>query len=63
VKFFTSQVLGVLLDVRGKVGGYGGEVKVSGINPQLYRVFRITNLNALFEFYPDVEAALEAGGQ
>jgi anti-anti-sigma factor len=62
VKFFTSQVLGVLLDVRGKLEAYGGKVVVSGINPQLYRVFRITNLDKLFKFYPDADAAIGAGG-
>src|SRR4030042_167586 len=52
VKFFSSQVLGVLLKMRAEMKKYGGEVVVSGIEPRLYRVFRITNLDSLFRFFP-----------
>jgi len=60
VKFFSSQVLGVLLDVRAKLGTYDGEVVISAINPQLYRVFRITNLDKIFKFFPDKKGAIRA---
>jgi anti-sigma B factor antagonist len=60
VKFFSSQVLGVLLNIRNKLKNYGGEVAISSINPQLYRVFRITNLEKIFRFFPDKESALKA---
>ncbi len=60
VKFFSSQVLGLLLDVRAKLKESEGEVLISGINPQLYRVFKITNLDKLFRFFPDKEAAVKA---
>jgi len=59
VKFFSSQVLGLLLDIRAKLGTYDGEVVISGINPQLHRVFKITNLDKVFKFFPDKESALE----
>ena len=62
VKFFSSQVLGLLLDVRAKLKESEGEVLISGINPQLYRVFKITNLDKLFRFFPDKEAAVRALG-
>jgi anti-sigma B factor antagonist len=62
VKFFSSQVLGLLLDIRAKLKEYEGEVLISGINPQLYRVFKITNLDKLFRFFPDKEAAIKALG-
>lgn len=58
VKFFSSQVLGLLLNIRRKLETYGGQVVISGINPQLHRVFRITNLDKIFTFYPDVESAV-----
>ena len=35
VKFFSSQVLGLLLDIRAKLKPYNGEVVISAINPQL----------------------------
>lgn len=60
VKFFSSQVLGLLLDIRARLKEYEGEVLISGINPHLYRVFKITNLDKLFRFFPDKEAAIKA---
>jgi anti-anti-sigma factor len=58
VKFFSSQVLGLLLDIRAKLETYNGEVVISAINPQLHRVFKITNLDKIFRFFPDKESAL-----
>ena len=60
VKFFSSQVLGLLLDIRTKVKEYGGEVVISAINPQLHRVFKITNLDKVFRFFPDKESGIQA---
>lgn len=60
VKFFSSLVLGLLLDVRGRMSSYQGEVLISGINPQLHRVFKITNLDKIFRFFPDRREAVEA---
>lgn len=59
VKFFSSQVLGLLLDIRAKTETYKGEVVISAINPQLHRVFKITNLDKVFKFYPDKESAMK----
>lgn len=58
VKFFSSQSLGILLDARKKVTSYNGNVVISSINPQLYRVFKITNLDKIFKFYPDISSAI-----
>jgi len=60
VKFFSSQALGLLLDVRARLEAYDGEVAISAIDPQLHRVFKITNLDKVFKFYPDVESAVKA---
>jgi len=62
VKFFSSQVLGLLLDIRARLIKYNGEVVISAINPQLYRVFKITNLDKVFESFPDKESALKITG-
>lgn len=59
VKFFSSQVLGLILEARSKCQSYQGHVVISAINPQLHRVFRITNLDRIFEFFPDKQAALQ----
>jgi len=60
VKFFSSQVLGLLVDIWRKLTEYGGKMLICRINPQLSRVFKITNLDRIFEFYPDRSAAIEA---
>jgi len=58
VKFFSSQTLGLLLDVWRRVREYQGCIAISGINPQLHRVFKITNLDKIFPFYPDRQIAV-----
>ncbi|HBG28178.1 MAG: hypothetical protein A2Y10_19560 [Planctomycetes bacterium GWF2_41_51] len=58
VKFFSSQTLGILLDAKKKLSTQNANVIISGINPQLYRVFKITNLDKLFSFYPDAQSAI-----
>lgn len=60
VKFFSSLVLGLLLDIRARLTTYNGEVLISGINPQLHRVFKITNLDKVFRFFPDRQGAIDA---
>jgi anti-sigma B factor antagonist len=62
VKFFSSQVLGLLLEFRSRLEAYGGEVVISSINPQLHRVFRITNLDKIFSFFKDRETAVKTIG-
>ncbi len=57
VKFFSSQVLGLLLDIRAKLETYHGDVVISAIKPQLHKVFKITNLDKIFRFFPDKESA------
>ncbi|MEN6383574.1 MAG: STAS domain-containing protein [Phycisphaerales bacterium] len=58
VKFFSSQTLGILIDARKKMSALKAKMVISGINPQLHRVFKITNLDKLFSFYPDVQTAV-----
>ncbi len=60
VKFFSSQVLGLLLETRAALAPYDGRVFISSINPQLHRVFKITNLDQVFSFFPDTESAVNA---
>ncbi len=59
VKFFSSQVLGLLLETRARLSSYDGQVYLSSINPQLHRVFKITNLDQVFMFFPDTQNALD----
>jgi anti-anti-sigma factor len=62
VSFFSSQVLGLLLETRVRLRAAGGKVVISAVSSSLYRVFKTTNLDKIFEFYPDRGAALQAPG-
>lgn len=59
VRFFSSLVLGMLVDLWRRLKEQGGALVISGINPQLSRVFRITNLDTIFKFYPDRDSAIK----
>jgi anti-anti-sigma factor len=58
VHFFSSQVLGLLVDLWRRVRDFGGSLTISGIDPRLSRVFRITHLDRLFTFYESTESAV-----
>jgi anti-anti-sigma factor len=60
VKFFSSQVLGLLLDIRARMEAANGQVVISAIDPSLHKVFRITNLDRIFKFFADKKNAVEA---
>lgn len=60
VKFFSSQVLGLLVDAWKRLSDHGAGLYICGINPQLSRVFKITNLDKIFNFYEDKAAAISA---
>ena len=62
VNFFSSQILGLLLEIRARTQATGGKVVISAISPSLHRVFKTTNLDKIFEFFPDRRAAMEAPG-
>ncbi|MEN6575871.1 MAG: STAS domain-containing protein [Phycisphaerales bacterium] len=59
VKFFSSQVLGLLLEARAHLKPHNGDVAVTSLNPQLQRVFKITNLDKIFRLYPDRATAIQ----
>ncbi len=60
VKFFSSQVLGLLVDIWRRMREYDACILICGISPQLNRVFKLTNLDRIFEFYEDRAAAMDA---
>ena len=59
VKFFSSQMLGLLVDTWKRIQDDNGVLAISGINPDLTRVFKITNLDKIFRFFPDMISAVE----
>lgn len=62
VKFLSSSALGILITLRKKAGEIKGKVLLCGLRPDLRKVFKITNLEKLFEFHDTEEHALEAFG-
>jgi anti-sigma B factor antagonist len=59
VRFFSSQVLGLLLEARARLRPQENRVAVCSLSPQLERVFRITNLDQIFTLHRDLAAAIK----
>lgn len=60
VRFISSMMLGLLVDLWRRMKEYGGRLCICGIDPQLNRVFRITHLDRIFQFCPDVQTAVDS---
>ena len=58
VKFMSSQALGVLLQLKKAADAVHGRVVIAGIRPDLFKVFKITNLHKLFTFHNELDKAL-----
>jgi len=52
VKFFSSQVLGLILEARAWLKTWNGHVMISSIDPKLHRTFRVTHLDNIISFAP-----------
>ena len=59
IKMLSSQTLSVFLQLR-KLVETRGKIAISGIDPDLYRVFKITGLHNLFLFLRNNEEAVQA---
>ena len=62
VKFLSSSALGMLLNLRSKAASAKGQVVICGLRDDLHKVFKITRLDKLFEFFETEEKALNAFG-
>ncbi len=49
VQFMSSSVLGLLVKIQKKVNELGGHLKLLNINPNIYKVFKITQLTKVFD--------------
>ena len=58
VEFMSSAVLGLLGQIHRKMGTLKGKLKMCNIHPQIYEVFKLTNLNKLFAIHKDEAEAL-----
>ena len=62
VKFLSSSMLGVLLNARGKIDRVEGQIVLCGLQPDLYKVFKITKLDKMFPFFDTEAKALASFG-
>ncbi len=62
VKFLSSSALGVLINMRKKADAIKGRVLLCCMRPELRKVFKITNLEKMFQFYDTEEQALNEFG-
>ena len=62
VKSLSSHTLGILLTLRGKARAIRGTVRLCGLRPDLMKVFKITNLDEMFQFHANDIEALAAFG-
>lgn len=62
VKFLSSSALGILVTLRKKMDAIKGELVICGMNKELRKVFKITNLEKLFKFADDEPGAMELLG-
>lgn len=48
VDYFSSAALGMLVDVQHHVREAGGQMRLSGIKPEIMRIFTLTGLDRVF---------------
>ena len=58
VDHLSSAALGMLINANKRIKDQNGQLRLSGIKPQIYEVFVITKLNKLFRIYGTREEAL-----
>lgn len=62
VRFLSSSALGILITLRKKADQIKGRVVLCNLRDDLRKVFRITNLEKMFEFHDSEEKALGSFG-
>ena len=62
VEFLSSAALGKLISVKKKAAQSATALKLCSIRPEIFEVFRITNLDQVFEIADNQEEALAGYG-
>jgi anti-sigma B factor antagonist len=58
VDHLSSAALGMLINANGRIKSRNGQLRLANIKPQIYEVFKITQLNKLFYIHPTRQEAL-----
>ncbi len=59
VDHLSSAALGALITINKKIKDKSGELRLANIDPQIYEIFVITQLNSLFNIHETADEALE----
>jgi anti-sigma B factor antagonist len=62
VKFLSSQALGAIMKLHQMITEKSGWLGICGLRKELYKIFRLTRLDRVFNFYETEQEALEAIG-
>ena len=60
VSILSSQMLGVLIGLLKRIRTASGRIVICGMRTDLFKVFQITNLDKLFDFYESEGQALRS---
>ena len=60
VDFLDSSGLGTLVACLRRVKEKNGDIKISGLRPEVRSIFDMTRVSRLFDIYPDVTSACKA---
>jgi len=60
VRFLSSAVLGLLIRISKRIYERDGQLRLCGIDPKIYEIFRITRLTKIFDIHEDIESATES---
>jgi len=58
VEFMSSAMLGLLGQMHRKITAGKGRLKMCGIRPEIFQVFKLTSLDKLFSIHKDAASAL-----
>jgi len=58
VEFMSSAMLGLLGQLHRKITAGQGRLKMCNIRPEIFQVFKLTNLDKLFRIHKDAPTAL-----
>ncbi len=62
VEFLDSSGLGALVACMRKAKEKKGEIKISGLRPEVRTIFDMTRVSRLFDIHPDAASAVKAFG-
>ncbi len=60
VRLLSSSMLGALIQMRKKSDAIKGRIAICGLLPQLHKVFKISKLDGMFNFYPTQEDGMKS---